>query len=64
MNQVQVITNSLGSGDWVSVRLKNCPSIMEGHRITPRDLVDLLNELGVAAELIELTDEQAEAGCY
>jgi hypothetical protein len=59
---IKVITNNLGSGDWVIVQDTNTgETLFEGHRITPRDLVDILSFDGSAeAKLIEVTDEQME----
>jgi hypothetical protein len=40
--EIRVVTNSMESGDWVKVFYSN-DLIFEGHRITPRDLVDIVN---------------------
>ena len=55
---VKVITNSLGSGDWVMVRATNDEVVHSNHRIEPYDLVMILQNLGVDAELVEVTDEE------
>lgn len=61
---IKVVTNSLGSGDWIAVKEDNNPSVMEGHRISAQDLVDILDYLGIEAKLIEVTDEELEEGNY
>lgn len=63
---IQVITNSLGSGDWVVVRDTNTgETLFEGHRITPQDLVNILSfDDSQSAELIEVNDEEIEEGTY
>ena len=63
--EIQVITNSNGSGDWVVVKYST-DTIFEGHRITPQDLVDIINNFysDEGAELVEVTDEQMEEGSY
>lgn len=65
---IKVVTNSLGSGDWITVRFGN-EVLFEGHRITPQDFVEIFNGLGDAgrgavARLVEVTDEQMEEGVY
>jgi uncharacterized protein (DUF433 family) len=61
---IKVITNSNGSGDWITVRDTNTgETLFEGHRISARDLVDILTFDGsTEAELIEVNDEQMEEG--
>jgi hypothetical protein len=63
---VKVITNNLGSGDWITVLDTNTgETLFEGHRISARDLVEILSFDGsTEAELIEVTDEQMEEGNY
>jgi hypothetical protein len=63
---IKVITNSLGSGDWITVVDTNTgESLFEGHRITAQDLVDILTfDDSVSAQLIEVDDEQMEEGAY
>lgn len=58
---IKVVTNSLGSGDWVVVRDTETREILfEGHRITPQDLVNIINlitfEESQYTELVEVTD--------
>jgi hypothetical protein len=59
--EIRVVTNSIESGDWVKV-FYSTDLIFEGHRITPRDLVDIVNRFysDDGAELVEVTDEQME----
>lgn len=62
---IKVVTNSLGSGDWVTVKGFCGEVLFEGHRAGPQDIVDILNAvLDQGAELIETTDEQMEEGEY
>lgn len=57
---IKVITNSLGSGDWITVLdTRIGETIFSGHSITPRDLVEILTfENELAAKLVEVTDEE------
>ena len=62
---IRVITNNLGSGDWITVKGHCDETLFEGHRAGPRDIVDILNSvLDCGAELVEVTDEQMEEGAY
>ena len=62
---IKVVTNSLGSGDWITVKGHCGETLFEGHRAGPQDIVDILNSLlDCGAELIETTDEQLEEGTY
>ena len=62
---IKVVTNSLGSGDWVTVKGHCGEVLFEGHRPVPQDIVDILNSLlDCGAELVETTDEQMEEGTY
>lgn len=62
---INVITNSMGSGDWVAVRDTKTGSILfEGHRITPMELASILEQLGHETDLVALTDEEMEEGTY
>ena len=65
---MRVITNSLGSCDWVVIKFGN-ETLFEGHRVEPRDLVDIINSMGdnarsASAQLVEVDDEQMEEGAY
>jgi hypothetical protein len=57
---IKVITNSLGSGDWIHIKDGN-HTIFEGHRLGVQDLVLVLGRFA-NAKLIELTDEEMEEG--
>ena len=60
---LRVITNSLGSGDWITVLGLAGEVIFDGHSAGAQDIVDILNAVvGQGAELIECTDEQMEEG--
>ncbi len=63
---IKVITNNLGSGDWVTVvDTDSGETLFEGHRISPQDLVDILTfNDSIEARLVEVTDEQLEEGAY
>ena len=61
---IKVITNSLGSGDWITV-LQGENILFEGHKIGPQDLVDIIDSITFeSGQLIEVTDEQMEEGEY
>ena len=62
---IKVVTNSLGSGDWITVK-GHCDEVLfEGHSAGAQDIVDILNSLlDCGAELVETTDEQLEEGEY
>ncbi len=63
---IKVITNNLGSGDWVTVvDTDSGETLFEGHRISPQDLVGILTfNDSIEARLVEVTDEQLEEGAY
>ena len=60
---IRVITNSLGSGDWVIVQ-EGTETLHEGHRVSAFDLVVILQNLGIQAELVEVKDSEMEDGAY
>ena len=61
---IKVVTNSLGSGDWITV-LQGENILFEGHKIGPQDLVDIIDNITFeSGQLIEVTDEQMEEGTY
>lgn len=61
---IKVVTNSLGSGDWITVR-QGENTLFEGHRIGPQDLVSIIDSITFeSADLVEITDEQMEEGAY
>jgi hypothetical protein len=57
---MKVITNGAGSGDWVVIKDLADRVIWSGHRVTPADLVDILNTMNIGAELVEVSDEEME----
>ena len=62
---IKVVTNSLGSGDWVIVQGKAGEVLFEGHRITPQDLVEILSHTVEAhVDLVEVSDEQMEEASF
>ena len=60
---IRVVTNSLGSGDWVIVQ-EGSETLHEGHRIGAFDLVVILQNLGIQSELVECSDSEMEDGAY
>ena len=62
---IRVITNSLGSGDWVVVQSgarDGMETLHEGHSIGPMDLVEILKRTGAHVQLVQVTDEDMEEG--
>ena len=61
---LKVITNSLGTGDWVVVYETNCGEVVyEGHSISPYMLYTILkstNGMCEDVEYYELTDDQIQ----
>ena len=58
---IKVITNSLGSGDWITVLGLSGSTLFSGHRVGAqelRDILDIVSRQG--CELIEVTDKQME----
>jgi hypothetical protein len=59
---LKVITNSLGSGDYVVVYETNCGEVVyEGHSVSPYMLHKILNDTNGMCDYVtyhELTDEQ------
>ena len=62
---VNVITNSLGSCDWVVVKL-NGEQVHAGHYISPRDLFEIMQNCVGYEDVffVEVTDQQIEEGDY
>jgi hypothetical protein len=58
---IKVITNSLGSGDWLYIKHHD-EVVYEGHRPSVRDIKFMLELIGHKVEMIEVTDEQMEEG--
>lgn len=62
---IKVVTNSLGSGDWITVLGNSDTEIFSGHSIGARELQEILNIVSPdGCELIEVTDEEMEEGAY
>lgn len=64
---IRVITNSMGSGDWVVVQTgarDGMETLHEGHSISPQDLVEILKRTGAHVQLVQLDDEAMEEGDY
>lgn len=62
---IKVITNSLGSGDWIQVIGLSGLKLFSGHSISAKDLQELLNTFSRAGcELIECTDSEMEDGIF
>lgn len=62
---IKVVTNSLGSGDWITVLGHSGSELFAGHRVGARELQEILNIVSRdGCELIEVTDEQLEEGAY
>ena len=58
---IKVVTNSLGSGDWITVLGLSGTTLFSGHSVSARDLQDILNVVARSGcELIEVTDEELE----
>jgi hypothetical protein len=58
---IKVITNRLGSGDWIVVQGHSGSELFSGHRIGADDLCEILSIVSRdGCELIEVTDQQME----
>lgn len=58
---IRVITNSMGSGDWIVVKGHGGTELFSGHSVSANDLhviLDLVSRDG--CELIEVNDEELE----
>lgn len=61
---IKVVTNSKGSGDWITVLGNSDSTLFSGHRITAADLVDIINVCSdFQVKLVEVTDEELEEYC-
>lgn len=58
---IKIVTNSMGSGDWIYIKHDD-GVVFEGHRLSVRDLQELLQLIGHQVEIVEVTDEQMEEG--
>ena len=62
---IKVITNSLGSGDWITVLGNAGSELFSGHRVGARELQEILNIVARdGCELIEVTDEEMDEGTW
>jgi hypothetical protein len=62
---MKVITNSLGSGDWIIVQGVSGKTLFSGHRIGARDLQEILDIVArTGCKLVEINDEQMEEEAY
>lgn len=58
---IKVITNSLGSGDWIVVQGHSGSTLFSGHRLDARDLQEILNIVSRdGCELWAVTDQEME----
>ncbi len=58
---LKVVTNSLGSGDWIVVQGHSGSTLFSGHRIGAHELKELLDIISRdGGDLIEVNDEQME----
>jgi len=61
----KVITNSLGSGDWIVVLGPSGSEIFSGHSVGAQELREILDIVARGGcELIECTDSEMEDGVY
>ena len=61
---INIVTNSEGSGDWITVLGPGREELFAGHRITALELASILEQLGLETDLVPVTDEQMEKGDY
>ena len=60
---IKVVTNSLGSGDWIVVLGHSGSEIFSGHNVSAADLHNILDIVSRdGCEMIEVTDEQLQEG--
>jgi virulence-associated protein VapD len=58
---IKVIVNSLGYNDWVRVTNTAGEVYIDDSEIRAFDLVMLLQNLGIQAELVEVTNQEMES---
>ena len=64
-NMLKVITNSLGSGDWIKVLGHSGSELFNGSSVSARELQELLDTVSRSGcELIECKDSEMEDGAY
>lgn len=57
----KIITNSLGSGDWIKIIDDTGQELFSGHRVGPHDLKYILDiTCPKSFELVEVNDEDIE----
>ena len=63
---IEIVSNSLGSGDWIKVLGPDREILFEGHRIGVYDLVSILSSVAPATTVrtISVDDEQMEEGDF
>lgn len=62
---IKVVTNSLGSGNWITVLGHSGSELFAGHRVSARDLQEILNIVSRdGCELVEVDDTQLDEGMY
>jgi hypothetical protein len=60
---IKVITNSLGTGDWITVLGHSGTELFNGHSIGARELHEILNIVSRdGCDLIEVDDQGLEEG--
>ncbi len=58
---IKVITNNLGSGDWIVVQGHSGSTLFSGHSVNAQSLQEILNIVSRdGCELWEMTDEEIE----
>ena len=61
---IKVVTNSKGSGDWITVLGNTDTVLFSNHSVTARDLVDIISVCSdFWVQLVEVTDEELEEYC-
>ena len=62
---IKVLTNSLGSGDWIQVLGHSGSELFSGHSVGARELQEILDIVSRSGcELIECTDSEMEDGVH
>jgi len=62
---IKVITNSLGSGDWIQVLGNSGSELFSGPSVSARELQEILDIVSRSGcELIECTDSMMEDGIF
>lgn len=62
---IKVVTNSLGSDNWITVFGHSGSELFAGHRVSAWDLQEILNIVSRdGCELVEVDDTQLNEGMY